>query len=145
MLRDYPRANTSDILVGTIDIFPTLCGLANIPVPASGVGRDLSGAVRGELIDGAEHQFLIHISEAHSSGGINHPAPLFRGIRTTRYTYACGEIGRWCLYDNQEDPYQQRNLADDPSRATRMRDLDREVVEYLQRAGDRYPYRVERT
>ncbi len=136
---------TSDVLLGAIDIYPTLCGLANIPVPASCVGRDLSGVVRGEPVEGPEHQFLMHISKAHASGSINHPAPLFRGIRTPRHTYACGEIGRWCLYDNQEDPYQQHNLADDPSRATLMRDLDGEVVDHLRRAGDRYPYRVERT
>ncbi len=140
-----PAGVRSDALLGTIDLFPTVCGLAGIPVPAGCVGRDLSAAVRGESVDGPEHQFLMHISKSHSSGGINHEAPLFRGIRTSRYTYACGEIGRWCLYDNQEDPYQQSNLADDPARAGLMGELDGEVLDYLRQAQDRYPYRVERT
>lgn len=135
----------TDVLLGAIDIYPTVCGLAGIPVPASCVGRDLSAAVRGEGLDGPQHQFLMHISKANASSGVNHTSPLFRGIRTPRYTYACGEIGRWCLYDNQEDPYQQRNLADDPARAGLMSDLDGEVLDYLRNAGDRYPYRVERT
>lgn len=142
---DVPNGSESDVLLGAIDIYPTLCGLAGIPVPASCVGRDLSGAVRGEAMEGPEHQFLMHIAKSHASGGVNHTSPLFRGIRTRRYTYACGEIGRWCLYDNQEDPYQQRNLADDPARAGLMRDLDGEVLDYLRQAEDRYPYRIERT
>lgn len=140
-----PAGGRHDALLGAIDIYPTVCGLAGIRVPESCVGRDLSGAVRGEALDGPEHQFLMHIAKSHASGGVNHTSPLFRGIRTPRYTYACGEIGRWCLYDNQEDPYQQRNLADDPSRASLMSDLDGEVLDYLRQAEDRYPYRVERT
>ena len=111
-----PAGHKSDILLGAIDIYPTLCGLAGVSVPESCEGSDLSAVVRGQPVDGPEHQFLMHIQKSYASGGVNHPSPLFRGIRTDRYTYACGEIGRWCLYDNQEDPYQQRNLADDPSR-----------------------------
>ena len=140
-----PAGLQTDALLGAIDIYPTLCGMAGIPVPATCVGRDLSGAVRGEPLEGPEHQFLMHISKSHASGGVNHTSPLFRGIRTRRYTYACGEIGRWCLYDNQEDPYQMRNLADDPSRAALMSDLDGEVLQYLREATDRYPYRIKRT
>lgn len=140
-----PAGRRHDALLGAIDIYPTVCGLAGVHVPETCVGRDLSGAVRGEPLDGPEHQFLMHIAKSHASGGVNHTSPLFRGIRTARYTYACGEIGRWCLYDNQEDPYQRRNLADDPARASLMSDLDGEVLDYLRQAGDRYPYRVERS
>ena len=140
-----PAKRKTDTLLGAIDIYPTLCGLAGIPVPESCMGRDLSGAVRGEDIRGPEHQFLMHVSKSQAGGGgRNHPAPLFRGIRTERYTYACGEIGRWCLYDNREDPYQQHNLADDSSRAKLMAELDGEVLDYLRQAQDGYPYRTAR-
>lgn len=140
-----PAKRETDVLLGAIDIYPTLCGLAGIDVPESCMGRDLSGAVRGEDIRGPEHQFLMHISKSQAGGGgLNHPAPLFRGIRTQRHTYACGEIGRWCLYDNREDPYQQHNLADDPARAKLMAELDGEVLDYLRRAQDGYPYRTAR-
>lgn len=139
-----PAALRTEALLGAIDIYPTLCGLAGIPVPDSCMGRDLSGAARGYAVNGPEHQFLMHVAKSHASGSINHPAPVFRGIRTLRYTYACGEIGRWCLYDNQEDPYQLRNLADDPARAALMRELDGEVLDYLRLAQDRFPYRVDR-
>lgn len=140
-----PADQRTDVLLGAIDIYPTLCGMAGVPVPATCVGRDLSGAVRGDRVEGPEHQFLMHIAKSHASGGVNHTSPIFRGIRTPRYTYACGEIGRWCLYDNQEDPFQEQNLADDPSRAQLMAELDGEILDYLKQANDRYPYRVART
>lgn len=134
----------TDAMLGAIDIYPTLCGLAGIPVPATCMGQDLSGVIRGENIQGPEHQFLMHIAKSNARGGANHPAPIYRGIRTKRHTYACGEIGRWCLYDNQEDPFQQHNLADDQPRAKLMAELDGEVLDYLRAAHDSYPYRIAR-
>ncbi len=139
-----PAGHRSDALLGAIDLYPTLCGMAGIPVPDVCVGRDLSAIAGGSDVDGPEHQFLMHIAKSHASGGVNHTSPIFRGIRTDRYTYACGEIGRWCLYDNQEDPYQLHNLADDASRAVLMGELDGEILDYLGQAEDRFPYRVKR-
>ncbi len=140
-----PAGLSSDALLGAIDIYPTLCGMAGIPAPENCVGSDLSGVMRGESVQGPEHQYLMHIAKSHASGGVSHPSPIFRGLRTRRYTYACGEIGRWCLYDNQEDPYQLRNLTDDPSRAGLMAELDGEVLDYLSQSKDRFPYRVDRS
>ena len=135
-----PPGRTSDALLSAIDIYPTLCGLAGIEVPGHCRGRDLSGAARGERIDSPEAAFLMHIEKDHSSGGRNHPAPIFRGLRTQRYTYAVGEIGRWCLYDHQEDPFQLDNLADDPERASVLSELDGEILRFLEEAQDRYPF-----
>lgn len=142
--RNKGKRATSDVLISTIDIYPTLCGLANLPVPEHCRGRDLSGAMHGETVESPETAFLMHIAKDNASGGRNHPAPIFRGVRTKRHTYAVGEIGRWCLYDNQEDPYQQHNLADDPSRASLMSELDGEVIRCLRETGDRYPFQTRR-
>ena len=123
-----------DTLLGAIDLSPTLCGLAGIAPPRHCQGRDLSPAFRGESIEEPEHAFMVHMNIK----GV--PQPIFRGIRTRRHTYAVGEEGRWVLFDNQEDPYQQRNLVSDSSRAGLMRELDGEILDYLKKAGDPYPY-----
>ena len=135
-----PAGRKTDVMLSAIDIYPTLCGLAGLEVPEHCRGHDLSRAVAGERSFGPETTFLMHVEKQHSSGGRNHPAPIFRGVRTTRFTYAVGEIGRWCLYDNQEDPYQERNLADDPRWQGMMSDLDAEILRYLSEAKDPYPY-----
>jgi arylsulfatase A-like enzyme len=142
--RNDRLGQASDVLLSTIDIYPTLCGLADLPVPDHCRGRDLSGAVRGEAVESPETAYLMHMQKDHASGGHNHPAPIFRGVRTKRYTYAVGEIGRWCLYDDQEDPYQLNNLADDATRGSLMSDLDGEIIRYLKESGDRYPFHTRR-
>ena len=135
-----PAGRKTPVLLSAIDIYPTLCGLAGIPVPKHCAGQDLSAVVRGEKDDGPESVFLMHIEKDHASWGRNHPAPIFRGVRTRRYTYAVGETGRWLLYDDQEDPYQMRNLVHDTKYRKLAEELDGLLMEWLKKAGDRFQY-----
>lgn len=136
-----PRSN-SDGLFSTIDLYPTVCGVAGLAVPPHCMGRDLSAAMRGEGTKFPESSFLMHIQKDNASGGIHNPAPLFRGVRTGRHTYAVAEDGRWCLYDNREDPFQQRNLIDDPGAAKLSREMDGLVLDWLKKAQDPFPYQT---
>jgi len=126
-------------LFSTIDIYPTLCGIAGLKAPAHCVGRDLSSAMRGKAANFPESSFLMHIRKENATGGENNPAPLFRGVRTNRHTYAVAEDGRWLLYDNREDPFQVHNLIDDPSAAKLAGDLDGMMLDWLKAAGDPFP------
>jgi arylsulfatase A-like enzyme len=140
----YPERVTlgreSSILFSTADIYPTLCGLADIETPSHCVGKDLSGVVRGEKVTFPESVFLMHIQKDNATGGVENAAPLFRGVRTDRFTYAVADNGRWCLYDNRNDPFQQQNLVADASRHRLMSDLDGVVMDWLKKAQDPYPY-----
>jgi arylsulfatase A-like enzyme len=135
-----PAGHESDVLIAAIDIHPTLCGLAGLNVPSYCAGRDLSGAVRGDAIKTPESVFLMHIKKENSTGGRDNPAPLFRGVRTSRHTYAVADDGAWCLYDNIEDPYQVRNLLDQSQGKRLAHDLDGLVLEWLKKADDPFPY-----
>ena len=136
-----PAGEASDGILSTIDLYPTLCGLAGFAPPSHCRGRDLSAGLRGGDPQGPEHAFLMHIEKQHASGGRNHPAPIFRGLRTKRYTYAVGETGRWCLYDDQEDPYQRHNLIADPKHRNLMSDFDGQIIDDLHKAEDPFPFR----
>jgi len=136
-----PAGCESNALLSAIDIYPTLCGLTGLKVPSHCAGRDLSGAVRGEAMKTLESVFLMHIKKDNATGGNDNPAPLFRGVRTARHTYAVADDGAWCLYDNIEDPYQLRNIVDLPQGAKLAHDLDGLVLEWLRKAGDPFPYR----
>jgi len=127
-------------LFSTIDIYPTLCGIAGLQAPSHCVGRDLSAAMRGKAARLPESSFLMHIQKINATGGEDNPAPLFRGVRTDRHSYAVADDGRWCLYDNREDPFQVHNLIDEPARAGLVRDLDGLVLDWLKTAGDPFPY-----
>jgi arylsulfatase A-like enzyme len=129
-------ASSATGLFSTVDIYPTLCGIAGLKAPGHCVGRDLSAAMRGEAVKFPESSFLMHIQKENASGGENNPAPLFRGVRTERHTYAIADDGRWLLYDNPEDPFQMHNLVDDSKVG---RELDGLLLDWLKAARDPFP------
>ncbi len=131
-----PAGKTVDRLFGAVDIMPTVCGLAGVPVPESCQGQDFSEAILGEGGPVPESQFIMHISKENASSGNNHPAPLFRGVRTPRYTYAVYPDRPWCLYDNEQDPFQLDNLIDDPDKASLRRELHKTMADWLLKAED---------
>lgn len=131
-----PAGQSSDALIGAIDMVRTLCGLAGISPPAASTGQDYSVVLRGEDPPAREAQFIMHIAKDNASRGNDHPAPIFRGVRTARYTYAVGPDAPMCLFDNQEDPYQMTNLIDDPNYAALRADLRDRLQDWLKRADD---------
>ena len=98
---------------------PTLLGLAGIPVPETCEGRDHAPAVLGEAFTGNEAAYIMSIAPFSEYRG-----QPWRGIRTRRHTYVRNLEGSWLLFDNQEDPYQMRNLAGSVEHADLQRRLD---------------------
>ena len=134
-----PAGARSNALIGTPDMMPTLCGLAGIPVPESCAGQDFSGHILGGAGPEPEAQLIMHIAKDNASGGASHPAPLFRGVRTVQYTYTINEHGPFHLFNNREDPYQMRNLADDPAYAPVRQTLHETLRTLLAAAEDPFP------
>ena len=135
-----PAGTRPQQLLGHIDFFPTLCGLAGLPVPASCHGANLAPAVCGEPVPGPDSQFIMHISNKKDADKVADDSkalvfrPYFRGVRTKQYTYAIGVHGPWLLYDNQKDPYQQKNLIGTPAAAQAQADCQKLLDEWLAKA-----------
>jgi arylsulfatase A-like enzyme len=132
----------SDVLFGTIDIMPTLCGLAGLAIPKTCEGQDFSPWLRGNRGPRPVSQFIMHISKKNASGGDKHPAPLFRGVVTERFTYAVFPDRPACLFDNRKDPYQMHNLAGVPGRALLQDRLNATLAQWLKKAQD--PFQLPR-
>jgi len=60
-------------------------------------------------------------------------------VRTERFTYAVAADGRWCLYDDHDDPYQTHNLIADPAYSKTANELDGLVSDWLRVARDHFP------
>jgi arylsulfatase A-like enzyme len=131
-----PVGLSSPALIGAIDMAPTLCGLAGITPPAGRMGEDYSGIVQGKDAPAPDAQFIMHIAKDNASGGGEHPAPIFRGVRTSRYTYAVGPDAPMYLFDNTADPYQLNNLITDPAYAALREELRARLARWLKRAED---------
>ena len=163
----------SNTLFQAIDIYPTLCGLAGLPVPRHCSGRDLSAIMRGQAVaNPPKAAFLMNQFDVGHSGDDDaesdagegrggkrkkpsgmaqrlaraavatsgYDAPNYRGIRTDTHTYAVAENGRWCLFDNVADPYQQNNLIRDPAQAGLIASLDKQIEAWLKSAEDPFPF-----
>ncbi len=104
----------ADTCLGTPDIMPTLLGLMGLPIPAGVEGMDLSHRALGG--DGPEPPAaLLQNTGACAAWEDGHE---WRAARSKRYTYATYRVdGSELLFDNQEDPYQTRNLIGDPEHA----------------------------
>ncbi|GMV95781.1 MAG: sulfatase [Phycisphaerae bacterium] len=127
---------------GTPDIMPTLLGLAGVAVPATVDGEDRSAWLRGRQPDDERPALICCITPfsewARTRGGRE-----YRGVRTSRYTYVRTLDGPWLLYDNREDPYQQRNLVGRAEHAAMQAILERALQRELGRMKDEFlPGRV---
>ncbi len=97
----------NEMLLGMIDVYPTLIGLCGLRVPRGARGEDHSaGVLRGDSVGS---RYVLHFST-------NQTDPEFRagrrGLRTLRHLYFTdGNEER--LFDTIDDPFEMRNLAGD--------------------------------
>jgi arylsulfatase A-like enzyme len=139
-----PADKVADNLLGTIDLFPTLCGLAGIVPPKECGGQDFSPVMLGKVGPDPASQFLLvnNFQRNYDRTQLDPDGPNFvypfRGVRTKRYTYAVYAKGEWLLYDNQKDPYQLKNLVNDPEYAPVKADLKKELDGWLAKAENPY-------
>jgi arylsulfatase A-like enzyme len=95
----------SEMLVGLIDIYPTLLGLCDLPVPDSARGGDLSAGILAKQATGA--RFVLHFSTDQKDPEFRAGS---RGLRTPRHLYFTdGKEER--LFDTSVDPFELRDLA----------------------------------
>jgi len=130
-----PNSET-DALLGPVDMMPTVLSLAGVAFPKVD-GKDISSAAMGNDSD-VQDAVLIMKSIPLSVNWIVNGNGAWRGVRTKRYTYARKSYDKkpWMLFDNQRDPYQLRNLVDDPAHAELLKKLDKKTDQLLALAGD---------
>jgi arylsulfatase A-like enzyme len=117
------NGKTTEALVEFIDIFPTLCHLAGLPIPAQLEGDNLT-----PLLDDPEVSIK---NAAFSQFPRRHDGGQYHGytIRTDRYRYVewldtdSGKTHATELYDHHHDPDENTNIATDATLHTTIQDL----------------------
>ncbi len=118
-------------LVEFIDIYPTLCDLAGLPVPPTLEGKSVKPLLTdpsATIKDAAFSQFPR-----------KHEGRDYMGyaMRTDQYRYVewldtkSGEIAARELYDHQVDPEENENIADRPDRAKLLAELNAQLWKLL--------------
>jgi arylsulfatase A-like enzyme len=136
----YPRGakggRTDDLLFSHIDFMPTILGLCGVNQPVGLQGKDLSSVLLTG--DGARpDSAFLQIFGPYDGDGTPEG---WRGVRTSRYTYARFKNRPWVLYDNQADPYQQDNLAPDPAARKLLTQMDELTGRWMKSTGDAWSF-----
>ena len=130
---------TSDELFASVDIYPTLCGLAGVPIPKHCSGKDYSSLMRGHSdFKAPEMVFLMNDIGPDNRQEVD--VPTYRGLRTRTHTYAVQLDGRWVLFDNNADPYQMKNLVKEPANKALMEKFDTALIAWSKSMNDSFPY-----
>jgi len=90
------RGKGTNAIVETVDMFPTLCDLADLPIPDFADGISLKPLLQNPKAKG-------HVAYAYKNGA--------ETIRTDRYRFTVFKKGDKELYDHQKDPYEINNIA----------------------------------
>jgi arylsulfatase A-like enzyme len=151
-------------LLSNVDLFPTVCELAGVPVPDDLDGRSFVGLFKGET-GPIRSSIFAGVNWARRGGGLCYGP--HRCLRTERYKLIrnfCEEpyyldggfVGRHAndldvlnnwplfgnpsptheLYDLAADPWEMTNLADDPAHEDSLLDLDMELNKLMEDTGD---------
>lgn len=107
------------------DLYPTLCELADVPVPEGLDGRSLAPLLRGE------------VREVHSFT-VGYFRDVQRMIRTDRWKLIVyPKIGRWQLFDLANDPNELDDLSAEPQHRATMTKLRDKLIAWQREHGDK--------
>jgi arylsulfatase A-like enzyme len=129
----YPEGIASgqqvDELVVNVDLMPTLCHLAGLPVPENIHGKSLKPLLAGEKV--AWRDYVI--GEYYSKQKWVNP---IRMVRTRRWKYT--RYRKWGeeLYDLRDDPGELNNLADSDVHSGTKRNLSNILDRWIQKTAD---------
>ncbi len=133
-----------NLLLGTVDILPTLAGLLGWRLPAGMDGENLAPALLANL-DAFRPDALLLAHYLAGDEAATQGMPEWRALHTHRHTYVetvgtgdgDGSTGGvpWLLFDNVADPFQQVNLAGNHEMIT---PFQVRLAERLQTTGDSF-------
>ena len=116
--------------VSLMDLFPTTCALAGLPVPAGLDGVDFSDVLADPSLASAARQFApssYYVYGVRSRGAPgaaeDEPCRAMRLVRGQNWKYVEIEHGDALLFDLLKDPLEQVNLANLPEHAERCQSM----------------------
>lgn len=145
-----PAGRTSQTLVNSIDLMPTMLQLCGLDTPETCVGRNLSTAATGQgpqpsvesiycegKVNGVAGRRRQQASDGPDTTGA------WRTLVTDRYklTVRHGEDNVVQLFDLNNDPFEMENHANAPSHRSVQKELLAELHRWAQETGDSWPDR----
>jgi arylsulfatase A-like enzyme len=122
-----PRGARCDSFCYLLDLFPTICDLTGLPVPATVEGKSLAPLLKNPK---AKVRDTVFFAYRHVQ----------RGVRTDRWKlirYNVNGLQTTQLFDLQSDPLEIKNLAAEPSQASRLGEMTALLKRWMRETDDR--------
>jgi arylsulfatase A-like enzyme len=113
-------ARSDQHIVGNIDLAPTFAELAGVTAPDNVNGMSLVPLLNNINADWRD---AILIEHWPTEDGVGSKIPEFYAVRTADWKYVEYSTGERELYDLQNDPYELKNIADQPEHAEIQKQL----------------------
>ncbi len=133
------RSGTSDELIGLVDLPVSILGLLGLKFPDRVEGQDLHRLFVDADAHGLVSCYIFDYVPCHQAA--SRGTREWRGIRTSRYTYArtaCDE--GFVLYDNIKDPLQLKNLIHNPQKRELKHQLMQQLNEHIEKYDRLLPW-----
>jgi choline-sulfatase len=112
-----PEGMRTEALASNVDVLPTILSMAGVEVPGSVEGNSLEPAFAGKPVHDRIYAEYYHSLDP------------CRMVRDSRYKYIHTEEDICELYDLENDPLEQINLAWYPQYASLVEEMERQVME----------------
>lgn len=128
--KKFKAGSVSNILVGSLDLMPTILGIAGIKAPAVCQGKDITPFLFDKKLEGPTSIPLFYFR------------PNWRGVVTQRYIFSFdpfeekGDQSWNVLYDKNIDPLQQHNLFYEPSYRNVRNELFQLTLDWMKKFKD---------
>ena len=132
-----PMHHTTQV-ASIMDIYPTLCGLCNLPIPDAIQGQDLSSVVTGQVETVGENMAFIETGRGEI--GVRTPTHLYGielDVENKKGADRPLKNDRHMFHDLCEDPFEWHNLAETETQA----DLGAHLRERVIRWNEETPWR----
>jgi len=142
-LKGVTKPGTSRRLAHTgVDLIPTLCGYAGVPVPAGLPGMSLKDTADGKN-DKDPRDYLVVCNKMAEGAPVDGrlPTPDGRMVRSQHYKYSVYSEGkrRESLVDMEKDPGEMVNVAEDPRYGKTLDQHRGMLAEWRRATGDGFP------
>lgn len=138
--RYHGKTGRIPVPINHVDVAPTSLGLCGLSPPDWMEGTDYSHRrLRGKTASSPEPDsaYLQIVTPTGHADSIDRP---WRGIVTTDgWKYVCLEHQPWLMFDLNDDPYEQVNLAHNTRFANERRRLQARLARWIEQTGDSFP------
>ena len=118
----------------SIDYAPTLLDLAGVEIPAEMQGRSLAPLLKGDVANWRKSFLLEYYSDTVMPRLVTMG---YKAVRTEKWKYIryVDLEGMNELYDLETDPYEMKNLIDDPAEQPALEEMKSELERLLKETG----------